>query len=76
MNRIDFTYTYDSQGYMLYYKGVPIGGAGTLHEPKHWRHKRANCTDNQEYAKMDIANILNGSIPPHMKEALVKAQGK
>jgi hypothetical protein len=29
MEKKDFTYNYNSNGYMIYYKGKSIGGAGT-----------------------------------------------
>lgn len=28
MNANDLSYSYDTKGYMMYYKGKPIGGAG------------------------------------------------
>lgn len=61
--RKDFSYTCNTRGYMLYYKGHPLGGAGTLpsDKPMHWRHKRANLHMYKESAEYDIARLIQGN---------------
>ncbi len=55
----DWTFTSDSCGYMLYYKGVPQGGVGTLGTAthtsdgrrRHWRHIAADRREHYDSAK-------------------------
>ena len=69
--RSDFTYSYNANGYMIFYHGKPIGGAGTTipTTPRHWRHNRQNLKDNQGYAEASIQGILNG-VEGHYREGL------
>jgi len=62
LKREDFSYTANSGGYMLMYKGQSIGGAGIL--PGANTPKGINATrQTQDYvnsAKIDIQNIVFG----------------
>jgi hypothetical protein len=62
MTREDFDFTYSHKGYMLTYKGKPIGGAGTLPtgKPKHWKHQRADLKMYREDANREIQDLLQG----------------
>lgn len=63
MENTDITYTYNSDGYMLYYKDKPIGGAGVKPHwvtRRAWQAVRADLEDNREYARMEKNNILAG----------------
>jgi len=59
IQKSDITYTYDSFGYMLHYKGVNIGGAGTL-----GREKRvtSNLKFYKDQAEVEKRNILQGRL--------------
>ena len=59
-----FTYTADANGYMLFYKGQPLGGVGVKlprSKPLHWKHARANAKENNEQAKREIAELESGA---------------
>jgi hypothetical protein len=62
MKREDFSVSADKGGYMLYYKGKPIGGAGTLSNGANIRGKavQIQIRDYREQGKMEIACILAG----------------
>ena len=60
MNKEDFTATVKSNGYMIYYKGKSIGGAGNNNTSKHWRHKQADLKMYREQADREINNIISG----------------
>jgi hypothetical protein len=64
IERKNLSYTYDADGYMLTYKGRPIGGAGVKlprEKPLHWKHARANRHDNQQSAEREIAALIAGN---------------
>jgi hypothetical protein len=63
MDRKDFTYEANANGYMLFYKGKPIGGAGVKlprENPLHWKHARRNVQEFTGNAGSEIELILEG----------------
>lgn len=75
LSRKDFTFKSDADGYMIYYKYHPIGGAGVKlprEKPLHWRHRNADLRNNRKYAQVTIDSILDGRIDKHMKQAIDK----
>ena len=57
INEKDISYSYNTKGYMLYYKNKPIGGAGI---DKHAKGCRSNLKLFREQAEHDKRAILNG----------------
>lgn len=53
----DITFTYNTKGYMLYYKGHCIGGAGI---DKHAKGCRSNLKLFRECAEQDKRKIVTG----------------
>ena len=70
MTRDDFTFKADSDGYMIYYKDKPIGGAGVdtrnRTKPVHWKHRIQNSKDNAKSAESHIDDLLAGKGYPYM----------
>jgi hypothetical protein len=65
MEKQDFSWRVTHAGYMVYYKGQPIGGAGTntgsyMKSKRHWKHKAMDVKMYQEMAEREINNLLNG----------------
>lgn len=50
-------YEYNTKGYMLYYRGKPIGGGGI---DKYAKGCRANLSLFRTYAEVDKREILSG----------------
>ena len=70
MNRIlesDIHYEYDTRGYMLYYKGQAIGGAGI---DKHAKGSRANLKLFRDCAESTKRSILSGRIDSYMRKRI------
>lgn len=65
----DIHYEYNTRGYMMYYKGKPIGGAGIGKEAKGCR---ANLKLFRDYAESTKRSILNGHIDAYMRDAIEK----
>lgn len=65
----DIHYEYNTRGYMMYYKGKPIGGAGI---DKHAKGCRSNLALFRNYAESTKRSILAGRIDAHMREAMEK----
>ena len=65
----DIHYEYNTRGYMMFYKGKPIGGAGIGGEA---RGCRANLKLFQQYAESTKRQILSGYIDAYMREAMEK----
>ena len=57
INPQDLYYTYDTKGYMLYYKEQPIGGAGI---DKHAKGCRSNLKLFRDLGAYEKRCILNG----------------
>lgn len=57
INANDISYSYNTKGYMLYYKGKPIGGAGI---DKNVKGCRSNLRLFKEQAEFDKRAIING----------------
>lgn len=67
----DISFKYNPFGYMMLYKGEPIGGAGCLSWGK--RRKKGNLEYYKGQAENTKRDILNGSrIYSHMREAIDK----
>ena len=67
------TYTYTSRGYTMYYKGLPIGGAGTDTEKK---PHRSNVRLYKELAEIDKQRLLNGTGSKLMYDAIREIDSK
>ena len=57
MGTNDISYSYNTKGYMFYYKGKPIGGAGI---DKNAKGCQSNLKLFKEQAELDKRAILNG----------------
>lgn len=57
VNANDISYSYNTKGYMFYYKGKPIGGAGI---DKNTKGCQSNLKLFKEQAELDKRAILNG----------------
>lgn len=69
MERSDFNAEYNHFGYMILYKGKPIGGAGVKERR---RRRPSDLLYNKQQAGVTINAILDGRILPHMKKAIDK----
>lgn len=69
INPTDIHYSYDSRGYMMYYKGKPIGGAGISKTAKGCR---ANVKFFKEQAEIEKSRVLKGFISSYMLENIKK----
>ena len=59
------SFTADAWGYMLTYRGQPIGGAGLAHRDRmHWRRARANREMFAADARRDIESLKLGAGGP------------
>ena len=65
----DITYSYDTRGYMMYYKGEPIGGAGILKSAKGCR---ANLNLFKEQAAATKRQLLSGRGDKYMLDEIAK----
>lgn len=66
------TYTYTRNGYMLYYKDRPIGGAGTDNEKAHL----SNLKLYKEQAELEKQRLLNGICNKYMLDAIQEIDSK
>lgn len=71
INEKDITYSYDTKGYMLYYKDKPIGGAGI---DKYAKGCRSNLKFFREQAAHDKRAILNGYGEKRYLECIAKIE--
>lgn len=69
----DITYSYDTRGYMMYYKGEPIGGAGILKSAKGCR---ANLKLFREQAAATKRELLSGRGSKYMLDEIAKIDKK
>jgi hypothetical protein len=61
MERSDFSYNYNANGYMIQYKGKNIGGAGVMlprRKPLRGKQSMSNCKYFQEQAELAISNLI------------------
>ena len=65
----DIHYSYNTRGYMMYYKDKPIGGAGISKEAKGCR---ANLKLFREQAEIEKRRIVNGIINRYMLKEIQK----
>lgn len=65
----DIHYEYDTRGYMMFYKGKPIGGAGIAKSAKGCR---ANLKLFRECAEREKKKICSGYISSYMREQIEK----
>lgn len=72
MNESDISYSYDTRGYMMYYKGQPIGGAGILKSAKGCR---SNLKLFREQAAAEKRNLLAGRGSPLMMKYIREIDG-
>ena len=59
LERSDFTTQINKYGYMIYHKGVAVGGAGT-NRPRtiHWQHAKKNIQDYKIQSESDIYRMI------------------
>lgn len=69
LNAEDIHYEYNTRGYMMYYKGKPIGGAGISREAKGCR---SNLKLFRDYAESTKRAMLSGHIDEYMKKQIEK----
>lgn len=76
MNKIDFNFTADSNGYMIQYRGINIGGAGSLRGDR--KRKPSQMAEDvkmyHQYAEIDIEQILKGAGKKYMVEAIERIE--
>ena len=71
--RKDLSYSYNSKGYMIQYKGQNIGGAGTNSDKNaHWKIQKKDRAMYKQEAETAIDNIVNGHMHPYMQKAIDK----
>ena len=66
-----FTYEANSSGYMVFYNGHPLGGAGIIGKYK-GRNAHQQASSHAGQAKLIISSLQNGNGPKHMLEKLAK----
>ena len=71
MNEKDISYTYDTRGYMMFYKGKPIGGAGIS---KNAKSHRGNLKLFRDAAEATKNQILRGCIDEFMRNEIIKIE--
>ena len=71
----DFSYQADAQGFMIFYKSNPLGGAGIIGKYK-GRRRRAQIESYREQALACIRELESGRGSGHLLEALdeIKAE--
>lgn len=73
INPNTITYSYTSRGYTMYYKGLPIGGAGTITEKKpYW----TNISVYKKLAEVEKQRLLNGTGSKLMYDAIHEIDNK
>lgn len=65
----DIHYSYDTRGYMMYYKGQPIGGAGI---DKYAKGSRGNLRLFRESAEVTKRELVRGGGSQYMKDCILK----
>ena len=73
MLETDITYSYDTRGYMMYYKGNPIGGAGIAKSAKGCR---ANLKLFREQAAATKRELLLGRGSKYMLDEIAEIDRK
>lgn len=64
-------FTADACGYMLIYRGQPIGGAGLANRDRmHWRRAQANREMFAADARRDIERLKRGTGQPRYLDAI------
>lgn len=74
----DLTYTANANGYMLYYKGKPIGGAGVVlprDRPLRGNQARNNMCNFAEDARMEIHALDAGRGQQRFRDAMLRIDG-
>lgn len=67
------SFTAAAWGYMLTYRGQPIGGAGLANRDRmHWRHAQANREMFAADARRDIERLKGGAGFPRYLEVIRK----
>lgn len=61
MNRSDFTFKADELGYMIYYKGICVGGQIVKEAPVHQECVDRYAIDHKLEATQVLNNIINGT---------------
>ena len=67
----EFTYKANSSGYMIFYNGHPLGGAGIIGKYK-GRNALQQAESYAKQAKKIISSLQNGNGPKHMLEKLAE----
>jgi len=75
LNRNDFTKEVNSNGYTISFKGVKLGGAGTMpsNYMKRCKSSKISIADSKMYnesAERDIQSLINGTGRKDMQETV------
>jgi hypothetical protein len=71
------SYGSNSSGYTLFYRGVPIGGAGAQHTGRrHWRHVRADVRMYADNAAREVEYLKQGKGQPRFMAAIHQIEGE
>ena len=65
----DISYSYDTRGYMMYYKGQPIGGGGIANDAKGCR---SNLSLFRHYGEVTKKELVRGGGSQYMKDCILK----
>lgn len=74
MKREDLSADVSMTGYMLRYRGQPIGGAGTLKKSKNWQNQRADLKMYRENAEREIEHLVAGNGQARFLDAIKKIE--
>jgi len=72
MIREDFSYSYNSRGYMIFYKTKPIGGAGILPDARgpRGRQVQKQLDEYRHEADITIRDIMNGRMSERQRKLI------
>jgi hypothetical protein len=70
------TFSADHRGYMLYYRGKPIGGAGTIAQRKPGQKRGPDARMFNEQARGAMLRVSSGQAEARFYEAIAKIDGE
>ena len=74
LNRKDFHATINAEGYMIFYKNNPIGGAGIIGKFKGRTARKKQTTDNAVIAEIEIMRLVEGTGQKRFYEQINKIE--
>ncbi len=75
MKRKDFSYTYNSRGYMIAYKGHNIGGVGIIGAGPRGRGATAQAKEYAKHAEDEIKSLLQGAGWLYLRDKIAEIDG-